>query len=783
MKIFKLILLISFLWPSMLFADAGDPLVDSKIGNYQIVFNATAYSGTDTEKIQAAIDDAEAANGGASGTSAYIPTGGGSGSGADPLGGWEITTTLTITESITIYGDTREGTYLYTTGADFDIFSIDCQDGVVIRDLKIYDKTGATDNAGIYAAFATATSNERIILRDLLLVNMYNGIEINDGYRFTIDNVHVANALNYGMWLANEGDFDGGDSTVTNCVITTVDGANAAIYQKSGGGLRIINNKLLGGSTGANGCVYGIHFDFNPTGNQATGSAILQISSNSIENFKTRHILLDLASDPGLHFGGITIVGNEFASWVTSTGSGIRIDQQELTGTHDGGNNEATVMTDSGASFTVDDLIGSTIYNTTDGSSGVITDNDGTTVTVAALAGGTDNDWDTNDAYSIPNVLGDIVIAANTFNNSGVEITDGDNINITGNVFVNGTNMTYAINNVGGTNVQASGNLFSGYSGVNTYFHGTFSTRSDAGDLYLYDESGVMDLQLRSAAANDVLVSFYELNTQKAAVYWDTSETELALYTVAGDIEARPAGGEFNVIGNIVATGTLAVNGDEITCNADLTITPAGDNLKVESAVLEVENDDSTTTYFIIDANNADDTKDPLLEFHEQGTKIWRIGLDRSNAEKDLRFANATNATIMLLNDEGDLWVVGDVSGASITDRPCIYKGVNALQELANIKEVPGSVDADGWAETDYSSLPKGLATPTHRVWVRHIESKQEMSQKDAMKLKDYKDHPDRYEEFEKEGYGTNIGHLLYIAVAAIVELKERIEILEAKLN
>jgi len=71
------------------------------------------------------------------------------------------------------------------------------------------------------------------------------------------------------------------------------------------------------------------------------------------------------------------------------------------TGAHTGGNGEATVMTDGGASFVTDALIGMTIFNTTDSSSGVITDNDGTTVTVAALAGGTDNDWDTNDDYEI----------------------------------------------------------------------------------------------------------------------------------------------------------------------------------------------------------------------------------------------------------------------------------------------------------------------------------------------------------------------------------------------
>lgn len=60
-----------------------------------------------------------------------------------------------------------------------------------------------------------------------------------------------------------------------------------------------------------------------------------------------------------------------------------------------------TVMTDSNATFTTDALIGWTIYNVTDLSSGVITDNDGTTVTVAALLYGTDNDWDQNDYYEI----------------------------------------------------------------------------------------------------------------------------------------------------------------------------------------------------------------------------------------------------------------------------------------------------------------------------------------------------------------------------------------------
>ena len=77
------------------------------------------------------------------------------------------------------------------------------------------------------------------------------------------------------------------------------------------------------------------------------------------------------------------------------------------TGAHDAADS-STVMTDSSPSnrFPVDALIGATINNVTDGSSGVITDNAATTVTVASLSGGSDNSWDTavDDAYSISNI-------------------------------------------------------------------------------------------------------------------------------------------------------------------------------------------------------------------------------------------------------------------------------------------------------------------------------------------------------------------------------------------
>lgn len=67
--------------------------------------------------------------------------------------------------------------------------------------------------------------------------------------------------------------------------------------------------------------------------------------------------------------------------------------------THDGANNAAALQ-DLRQNWVANELVGLTIYNDTDGSSGTITANTATTIT-ATLAGGTDNDWDKADKYTV----------------------------------------------------------------------------------------------------------------------------------------------------------------------------------------------------------------------------------------------------------------------------------------------------------------------------------------------------------------------------------------------
>lgn len=87
-----------------------------------------------------------------------------------------------------------------------------------------------------------------------------------------------------------------------------------------------------------------------------------------------------------------------------------RVNTAKYSGVHDGGDNESD-LGDSTAPWTGTNLVGMAVYNLTDGSMGWITANTDTTVT-AALSGGTDDDWDDDDAYLIADPrFGDAVSA------------------------------------------------------------------------------------------------------------------------------------------------------------------------------------------------------------------------------------------------------------------------------------------------------------------------------------------------------------------------------------
>ena len=101
--------------------------------------------------------------------------------------------------------------------------------------------------------------------------------------------------------------------------------------------------------------------------------------------------------------------------------TGGHVNVTDLSGTHTGSANQdgtaSNPLVDGVASFPVDSLIGATLNNTTDGSSGTIDDNAATTASVDDLTGGTGDDWDASDVYTItafPETGEDYLVLANT---------------------------------------------------------------------------------------------------------------------------------------------------------------------------------------------------------------------------------------------------------------------------------------------------------------------------------------------------------------------------------
>ena len=90
-------------------------------------------------------------------------------------------------------------------------------------------------------------------------------------------------------------------------------------------------------------------------------------------------------------------------------------------GAHDGTAN-ADTLTDSGESWVTGQLVGRTVNNITDGSSGVITANTATTIT-AVLSGGTNNTWTAGDSFTITPVGSNQDI---TQGNSQLFVYDGE---------------------------------------------------------------------------------------------------------------------------------------------------------------------------------------------------------------------------------------------------------------------------------------------------------------------------------------------------------------------
>lgn len=180
------------------------------------------------------------------------------------------------------------------------------------------------------------------------------GIYITDSVEFYIDNCVVNAFVDVGVHVESASNPDAGDSTITACVFVGLNtSSQAGITWVSGGGLRIINNKIV---TAQNGILFNM-------ANVVSTTGALFVTGNSIEGIATGGGVVLQRQGSSAFMRHVIIAGNELTGQV-----GVWVPTDAFGATWIGslvvnGNNYINVSQNGAAMVAFDHVIGFTVTN------------------------------------------------------------------------------------------------------------------------------------------------------------------------------------------------------------------------------------------------------------------------------------------------------------------------------------------------------------------------------------------------------------------------------------
>jgi hypothetical protein len=260
-------------------------------------FNAKGDGSTDdTAALQAAVDAAIANEG-----RLFIPP-----------GDYLISAQIDIDGPIHIEGHCSPGettslvpnsTYIKATTATQDVFRIDTDQAVAIRDLAIGSTVAKTLGAAIHVGDTTSGSigNQLSRFENILFRDPYIGINSVEAARWKMLYCEVEGPKEAGVKIDNTLSEDSGDIQIVGNNFSGPVGDG--IQYHSAGSLRVVGNKFLGGQR---------QFDLNLR--DAVTTSQLVITGNAFDGAVVNSIrLTHQGASPGL-FTEVSIVGNVFTS-------------------------------------------------------------------------------------------------------------------------------------------------------------------------------------------------------------------------------------------------------------------------------------------------------------------------------------------------------------------------------------------------------------------------------------------------------------------------------------
>jgi hypothetical protein len=220
-----------------------------------------------------------------------------------------VSDTITFRKPVILQGSSSASGVITTDPAG-DLLRFECDDPIRVSDMRVGAAVERSiGSVGIALTGRTGESfNSYSVLERVIVYNhsiLVFGLNI-AGARFR--DCYFVSARNVGVQIFNPASIDAGDNSIEGCIFDTEHRDTVGIQWYTGGGLRVINNKILRHTVAFRLTL--TEHDYDPP---LGGTTILIMTANSIENQGSDCV--QLWSQYGKTFGNVQILGNQFISW------------------------------------------------------------------------------------------------------------------------------------------------------------------------------------------------------------------------------------------------------------------------------------------------------------------------------------------------------------------------------------------------------------------------------------------------------------------------------------
>ncbi|MBI4773881.1 MAG: hypothetical protein HY788_06825 [Deltaproteobacteria bacterium] len=151
-----------------------------------------------------------------------------------------------------------------------------------------------------------------------------------------------------------------------------------------------------------------------------------------------------------------------------------------------------------------------------------------------------------------------------------------------------------------------------------------------------------------------------------------------------------------NATSNFVTTGSVTLNNSAATYPLDLACSRAG-------------------AQYIRIVHSANQSVGNMLQRNQSGGSYnvqWLYYIPNNQTRLQWFTDGAAGIAMYLTADAGNLYILGDCSAATFTDRTPAFAG-DAVAAIRSISAKPDTVDGRGWGELDHGTLPAGVLVET----------------------------------------------------------------------